>query len=117
MFSPSGLIGIWAILRLRWWPPLEESATMSRRKVYRGLALPDFLQPKPAQGMALDVEGVSKNFGGIRAVASASLQLDAGEIHALIGPNGAGKTTLFNVISSLYPPSEGTVRLHGRDVH
>lgn len=117
MFSPGGLVGIWAVLRRRWRPPLEESAAMSRRKVCAGLALPDFLRPKPAQEIVLEVDGVSKNFGGIRAVTGASLQLRANEIHALIGPNGAGKTTLFNVISGLYPPSEGTVRLYGRDVH
>jgi ABC-type branched-subunit amino acid transport system ATPase component len=90
---------------------------MSRRKVYSSLALPDFLKPKPVQGIVLEVECVSKSFGGIRAVSGANLQLSAGEIHALIGPNGAGKTTLFNVISSLYSPNEGTIRLHGRDVH
>ena len=53
----------------------------------------------------------------VRAVTGASLTLAAGEIHALIGPNGAGKTTLFNIVSGLYPPSTGTVRLRGRDIH
>ena len=51
----------------------------------------------------LEVEGVSKQFGGIRAVSNASLQIGAGEIHALIGPNGAGKTTLFNLVSGPVP--------------
>ena len=51
----------------------------------------------------LEVRGVSKTFGGIRAVTNASLQVGAGEIHALIGPNGAGKTTLFNLVSGLFP--------------
>ena len=65
----------------------------------------------------LEVEGISKKFGGIRAVSNASLQIGAGEIHALIGPNGAGKTTLFNLVSGLFPPDGGTIRLNGRDIH
>jgi len=64
-----------------------------------------------------EVAGVSKHFSGIRAVTGASLQLGVGKIHALIGPNGAGKTTLFNIVSNLSPPSQGTARLHGHDIH
>ena len=76
---------------------------MSRRKIYEGLPLPAFLMPEGLKGTVLEVTGVSKSFGGIRAVTNASLQIGAGEIHALIGPNGAGKTTLFNLVSGLYP--------------
>jgi len=117
MFSPEGLIGIWRQISRRWWPPDTESAAMSRRKIYDGLPLPEFLRPRPAAGAVLDVNVVSKNFGGIQAVSNASLTLKAGEIHALIGPNGAGKTSLFNIISGLYVPTTGAVRLRGRDVH
>jgi ABC-type branched-subunit amino acid transport system ATPase component/ABC-type branched-subunit amino acid transport system permease subunit len=116
LFSPSGLIGIWGTLSRRWWPPPEEEAAMSRRKIYQDLELPAFLRPKPSQGAVLDVTGVSKNFGGIQAVSGAGLQLNAGEIHALIGPNGAGKTTLFNLISGLFAPNEGTVKLRDREI-
>jgi ABC-type branched-subunit amino acid transport system ATPase component/ABC-type branched-subunit amino acid transport system permease subunit len=116
LFSPSGLIGIWGTLSRRWWPPPKEEAAMSRRKIYEGLALPPFLRPRSSQGAVLDVAGVSKNFGGIRAVSDAGLQLNAGEIHALIGPNGAGKTTLFNLISGLFPPNEGTVKLRQEEI-
>jgi branched-chain amino acid transport system ATP-binding protein/branched-chain amino acid transport system permease protein len=49
-------------------------------------------------------------------VRNASLEVRPGEIHALIGPNGAGKTTLFNLVSGLYAPDAGTIRLHGRDI-
>ena len=59
----------------------------------------------------LEVEDVSKHFGGIRAVTGASLTVGAGEIHALIGPNGAGKTTMFNLVSGMFAPDTGTVRL------
>jgi branched-chain amino acid transport system ATP-binding protein len=65
----------------------------------------------------LQIAGVSKNFGGIRAVAKVSFDVRAKEIHGLIGPNGAGKTTAFNVISGLFPPSSGSVRLMGRPIH
>ena len=61
----------------------------------------------------LEVEGIRKQFGGLQAVAGASLTVAAGEIVGLIGPNGAGKTTLFNVISRFVAPDAGTVRLAG----
>jgi ABC-type branched-subunit amino acid transport system ATPase component/ABC-type branched-subunit amino acid transport system permease subunit len=116
LYSPGGLVGIWATLSKRWWPPPEEAAAMSRRKIYEGLPLPAFLLPKGLDGIVLDVRGVSKSFGGIRAVTDASLQVGAGEIHALIGPNGAGKTTLFNLVSGLYPTDSGTIKLNGREI-
>ena len=113
IFSPSGLVGIWSELQRRWRKPVSEAAAMSARKITGGLPLPAFLQPPVRTGTALEVEGVSKHFGGIRAVVDASLKIDPGEIHALIGPNGAGKTTLFNLVSGLYAPDRGTVRLYG----
>ncbi len=116
LYSPGGLVGIWDTLSRRWWPLPEESAAMSRRKIYEGLPLPDFLRPKTIEGAVLKVDGVSKSFGGIRAVRDASLEVRSGEIHALIGPNGAGKTTLFNLVSGLFAPDAGTIRLHGRDI-
>jgi len=117
LFSPSGLVGIWTTIRRRWSPPPEEAAAMSKRKIYEGLPLPAFLRPQAAQGIVLEVGNVSKHFGGIRAVSGASLSLGSGEIHALIGPNGAGKTTLFNLVSGLYHPDQGTIRLGGQDIH
>jgi len=116
LYSPSGLVGIWTTLMRRWRPLPEEAAAMSKRKIYEGLPLPPFLLPKGAQGTVLEVDSVSKHFGGIRAVTNASLAIGAGEIHALIGPNGAGKTTLFNLVSGLYVPDNGTVRLNGRNI-
>jgi branched-chain amino acid transport system ATP-binding protein len=116
IYSPGGLVGIWATLSRRWWPAPEESAAMSKRRIYEGLPLPGFLMPEGLKGTVLEVQGISKNFGGIRAVSNASLQVGAGEIHALIGPNGAGKTTLFNLISGLHPADSGTIRLNGRDI-
>jgi len=118
LFSPTGLTGIWGQLRRRWRPAPEESAAMSRRKIYEGLPLPGFLRPAARQSaVLLEVDRVSKHFGGIRAVEDAHLSIHAGEVHALIGPNGAGKTTLFNVISGSFVPDAGTVRLNGIAIH
>ncbi|HUJ85953.1 MAG TPA: ATP-binding cassette domain-containing protein, partial [Burkholderiales bacterium] len=75
-----------------------------------------FLRPDARHRVALEVQGVQKHFGGIRALANASLALHGGEIHALIGPNGAGKTTLFNLASGLFAPDAGTVRLNGAQI-
>jgi branched-chain amino acid transport system ATP-binding protein len=64
----------------------------------------------------LEVIGLSKTFGGLKAVQDASLKVDRGEIVSLIGPNGAGKTTLFAMISGFLKPDSGSVRYGGRDL-
>ncbi|AXS39318.1 branched-chain amino acid ABC transporter ATP-binding protein/permease [Breoghania sp. L-A4] len=116
MFSPGGLVGIWGLVK-RWLrPPPEEAAAMSRRKIYDGLPLPGFLSPEPSTGPVLEVDGIVKNFGGFRAVDNVALQVNSGRIHALIGPNGAGKTTTFNLISGMFEPNAGTVRLNGKTI-
>jgi branched-chain amino acid transport system ATP-binding protein len=64
----------------------------------------------------LQVEAVSKRFGGLLALDRASFAAEAGRITALIGPNGAGKTTLFSIISGFLAPSAGRVRYDGADI-
>jgi ABC-type branched-subunit amino acid transport system ATPase component len=64
----------------------------------------------------LELDGVSINFGGVRALDSFSLRVEAGEIRGLIGPNGSGKSTAFNVITGLYRPGGGEIRIDGRSV-
>ncbi len=64
----------------------------------------------------LELENVTKRFGGLRAVKSVSLTMNAGEILFIIGPNGAGKTTVFNLISGFLHPNEGTIRFMGQDI-
>jgi branched-chain amino acid transport system permease protein len=66
--------------------------------------------------LALDVHGLSKSFGGVAAVSDVSFQVPAGSLTALIGPNGAGKSTLFNLVTNLYQPDQGEVRLAGRPI-
>jgi len=64
----------------------------------------------------LELDAVTKRFGGLTEVREVSLRAGPGEIVGIIGPNGAGKTTLFNVISGFFAPDEGRVLLDGRDV-
>jgi ABC-type branched-subunit amino acid transport system ATPase component/ABC-type branched-subunit amino acid transport system permease subunit len=66
--------------------------------------------------VVLQATGLTKHYGGVRAVHDASLQVRAGEIVGLIGPNGAGKTTLFEMLTGFTTPDAGTVVLDGRDV-
>lgn len=63
--------------------------------------------------MLLEVERLSKSFGGVQAVQDVSFGVAQGEMVAVIGPNGAGKTTLFNAISGIFPPTGGFVRFQG----
>ncbi|MDH4325938.1 MAG: branched-chain amino acid ABC transporter ATP-binding protein/permease, partial [Betaproteobacteria bacterium] len=116
LYSPEGLAGIWAKLQRRWRPPPEEAAAMDARRITAGLPPPEFLRADAAHAPALELADVSRHFGGIRAVAGASLAVRAGEIHALIGPNGAGKTTLFNIASGMFAPDAGSVTLGGAQV-
>jgi len=64
----------------------------------------------------LEIHGLEKSFGALKATSGVSLDLQPGEIHALIGPNGAGKSTLINQIAGALVPDAGTVRFLGRDV-
>ena len=66
--------------------------------------------------LILSVNGLSKRFGGLLAVADVSLEIAEGGITGVIGPNGAGKTTLFAMIAGFVPPSTGTVAFRGTDI-
>jgi len=66
--------------------------------------------------MLLEVQGLTRRFGGLTAVDNLDMAVRAGEIHALIGPNGSGKTTTFNMISSLLKPTSGHIRFDGKDI-
>ncbi len=102
-------------------PPRFISARALRSGAVEPLPDPD---PEPTAGGAagrtaqplLEVAGLGRNFAGLVALDGISLGLYPGRVTALIGPNGSGKSTLVNVVSGIYPPSRGQVRLAGQEV-
>jgi branched-chain amino acid transport system ATP-binding protein len=71
----------------------------------------------PPAGELLRLDAVTLRFGGLTAVNAVDLAVGAGELVGLIGPNGAGKTTVFNLVTGVYAPSEGAVRLEGASLN
>lgn len=69
------------------------------------------------QQNVLKAEGISKHFGGVRAIEDFSLELNYDEVKGIIGPNGAGKTTIFNVLSHIYQPDSGSIHLAGENIN
>ncbi len=106
-YMPDGIWGFWQHRVRRWFaPPRFVDAAVE-------LTLTPGLSDAP---MALEVQGLSKHFGGLKAVDDVSFSVVRGAVHALIGPNGSGKTTTLNVLSGLYVATSGRVVLAGRDV-
>jgi branched-chain amino acid transport system ATP-binding protein len=66
--------------------------------------------------LVLQLDHISRRFGGLRAVDDISVQIRRGSIHSIIGPNGAGKTTLFNVVCGVLAPTDGTVTFNGANI-
>lgn len=64
----------------------------------------------------LDIQNLTVQFGGLKAISNVNLTLDAGQMVGLIGPNGAGKTTLFNAITGVVPKTEGAILFDGKDL-
>ena len=64
----------------------------------------------------LDISGLSISFGGLHAVDDFNVTIEEGQLYGLIGPNGAGKTTVFNLLTGVYKPTEGVIRLNGQDI-
>src|SRR3954471_1685401 len=69
-----------------------------------------------ASGPLLELDGVQKSFGAVRALRSGTLRVEAGSIHALVGENGAGKSTLVKIVAGVHRRDAGTVRFRGADV-
>ncbi|MFI5109463.1 MAG: ABC transporter ATP-binding protein [Terriglobales bacterium] len=64
----------------------------------------------------LEIDHVSKRFGGLRAIQNVAFSIEENEITFIVGPNGAGKTTLFNLITGVFHPDEGSIRFQGQDI-
>ncbi len=118
-----GLVMIFVLHRARdgLWPVIMQRIervlprTEGSRQVEPAEALPR--RDRPLSGdTILDVQQVTKRFGGLTANNAVSFTVRAGEVMALIGPNGAGKSTMFNCISGVNPPTEGEVRFLGQRV-
>ncbi|WP_407528925.1 branched-chain amino acid ABC transporter ATP-binding protein/permease [Methylobacterium oryzisoli] len=117
LFSPDGLVGIGRRLYRMVRPAATEDAAMAGRRAGAPENLPAFLRPDaPVPGAILAANGISKRFGGIKAVEDVTIAVRDRTLHALIGPNGAGKTTAFNLISGMFKPDTGTVTLEERPV-
>src|SRR5258708_35689509 len=104
---PDGIWGFFNFATERW---------RSRTKAPAAAAT---LQLKPATvggDIVLDVKGLSKYFGGLKAVDGVDIAVRRGGVHALIGPNGSGKTTTLNVLSGLYKATSGKILLDGTDI-
>ncbi|BCB20241.1 branched-chain amino acid ABC transporter ATP-binding protein/permease [Bosea sp. ANAM02] len=116
VFSPDGLVGVGQRLLKPFRKQPAEDAAMSARKA-GAVELPAFMKPDDAgDGTILTAGGLAKSFGGIKAVEDVSFAMRDRKLHALIGPNGAGKTTAFNLISGMFTPDRGTVRLREHDI-
>jgi len=110
VFLPDGIVGSLMKTRALGWlrrrPPVVEAAPAER----------DLALANTAGAPVIAVRGLTKNFGGIRALNDVSLAVKAGTVHGLIGPNGSGKSTFVNVLTGLYQPSAGTIELRGQAV-
>jgi ABC-type branched-subunit amino acid transport system ATPase component len=100
LFAPGGIAGAFA-RRFRRAPQEAAAAPVSAQLL--------FATGRPKS--ALDIDGVSIMFGGVRAVTDVSARVEGGSVTSIIGPNGAGKTTLLNIVCGFYRPSAGSVHL------
>jgi branched-chain amino acid transport system permease protein len=117
IYLPDGLIK-W--LRQSLFPLLKKlpGAAAPEEVAAPSLKLPEAPAAARAQESPLlfEVQGLSKSFGGLRAVHDVGFRIHGGEILGLIGPNGAGKTTIFNLISGFLEPDKGSIRFQGEEI-
>jgi branched-chain amino acid transport system permease protein len=126
IFMPSGIAGLVKnlpiSLKLReWWRGgsteilQEASATATPKGSEATLPDPQAIC-SGSDEILLTVKGLAKYFGGLKAVDGVDMEIRRGKIHALIGPNGSGKTTILNMLSGLYVPTSGEIRLEGKTI-
>ncbi len=117
VFSPTGLVGVAERVLSPFRRKEIEAAAMAGRQAGSSGRVPEGLIRQGGDSEAVLVaRGLSKRFGGLRAVHDADITVKDRTLHALIGPNGAGKTTAFNLLSGLLPPDGGDIALEGRDI-
>jgi branched-chain amino acid transport system permease protein len=115
--APYGLIGLLEYWRARLWPeeprlpPAALALRLGGASARKAAGAPD------NGGPLLQIQGVHKQFGGVKALNGVTLFVARGEIFGLIGPNGSGKTTLLNIITGIYRAESGSVKLDGSDIH
>ncbi len=121
---PQGLLGeIGFLSKKKKRPDKDETGRLrASTELYyeNGKVVPISRERKPVYAktdkIALEVKGVTQDFGGVRALDNLSLVVHEREILSIIGPNGAGKTTLFNLISGIYRPTEGRILFEGQEI-
>jgi branched-chain amino acid transport system ATP-binding protein/branched-chain amino acid transport system permease protein len=101
-YLPNGIMGL-----------LVRQARRRETDVEAPAAAPALTALPPVAGAALEVEDLSRSFGGLVALSAASFNVAPGSVHALIGPNGAGKTTLINIVSGAYRADRGRILVDG----
>ncbi|HUN98793.1 MAG TPA: branched-chain amino acid ABC transporter ATP-binding protein/permease [Bradyrhizobium sp.] len=106
-FMPDGIWGFVTVAYERWRAKTKAPAPSAPLKLMPATDGGDFV---------LEVTGLSKYFGGLKAVDGVDIQVKRGSVHALIGPNGSGKTTTLNVLSGLYKATAGKIVLDGTDI-
>ncbi|MEE7447847.1 ABC transporter [Methylobacterium radiotolerans] len=117
VFSPDGLVGIAARLLKPFRRVAAEGAAMSARRAGASGRVPArFIAEGRTEGPVLIADAIKKSFGPVAAVRGVSFAVEDRTLHALIGPNGAGKTTAFNLLSGMFRPSAGSIRLDGREI-
>lgn len=118
IFSPTGLVGVAERVLAPFRKRVETDAAMAARRVEAvGPVPPQFVREgRQGDGPVMVVDDIAKSFGGIKAVRGISFAVRDRTLHAMIGPNGAGKTTAFNLLSGMFTPDRGTVKLDGREV-
>ncbi len=125
ILMPGGLAQLWQRLRSRFGPAgasrlgqheHEITQEEQRELLDKSLGILARTDHEPVGTTILEINGLTKRYGGVTALDDLNLDIKAGEIVALIGPNGAGKTTAFNMITGVLPPTEGSVKIHGKEV-
>jgi branched-chain amino acid transport system permease protein len=108
VFLPKGIVGSLLLLR-----PIRRLLSKTNEGVPDASILADLGR---STGMTLSARGLSKHFGGIRALNNVDLVIIPGTVHGLIGPNGSGKSTFVNVLTGIYRPTAGSVEIAGHQV-